>query len=159
MSRKALLPPALGALLLLGGCGSLPNLQIQNPTYILREVRPNVSIALPLSASSIDLDFTVDVDNPNPVSLRLDRIDFDVFVNDSHTINGLTNDRVKIPARGIGEVRLHTRIGYDDLRSAFRQIAGVIQGNQAKYELRGNAYYDTPAGTMQFPFNVVRTRL
>src|SRR5438045_9190580 len=69
--------------LCLAGCTSMyRNLNIVNPSYSLRNIRPHVAIALPLSASSIDLDFDVGVDNPNSVGLRLDRLDFDVLVNE-----------------------------------------------------------------------------
>ena len=40
----------------LSGCSTLANLNIVNPSYSLRDIRPHVAIALPLSASSIDLD-------------------------------------------------------------------------------------------------------
>src|SRR6059058_5794597 len=61
----------------LSGCSTLAKtLDIVNPSYSIRDIRPHVAVALPLSASSIDLDFDVGVDNPNSVALRLNRLDF-----------------------------------------------------------------------------------
>lgn len=137
----------------LSGCSTVAKaLNIVNPTYSLRNVVPHVAIALPLSASAIDFDFTVGVDNPNSVGLKLDRIDFDLLVNDNPVLNSVRADQgVNIPARGVGDVHLRTRVGYQNIAAIFREVADVIQGNRARYTLRGNAYYDTPLGAMRFP--------
>lgn len=144
----------------LSGCNSVARaLNIVNPSYSIRDVRPRVAIALPLSASSIDFDFTLGVDNPNSVGLRLDHVDFDLLVNENPVLNSVSNDpRVEIPARGLGTVHLRTRLGYDNVRTIFRDIADAVQGNRAKYEIRGNAYYNTPLGQMKFPVTVYSTR-
>jgi LEA14-like dessication related protein len=138
----------------LTGCQSLANLNIVNPRYTFRDVRPHVNIALPLSASSIDFDFTVGVENPNSVGLRLDRIDFDLFVNDNHVLSSVSDQGLRIPANGTGDVRLRARAGYSQLQSLFREVSDIIQGNRARYELRGNAYYNTPVGALKFPVTV-----
>jgi len=143
------------ATLTLSGCSTLANLNIVNPSYSLRDIRPHVAIALPLSASSIDLDFDVGVDNPNTVGLRLDRIDFDVFVNDSPLLTQVSTPQgISIPARGYGQVHMKTRIGYQNIRNIWTQITDLINGNRATYQIRGNAYYDTPLGSMRFPVTV-----
>lgn len=141
--------------LLSSGCSSaLKNLNIENPEYRIRDIRPRIALALPLSASSIDFDFLVEVDNPNGVALRLDQLDFDVRVNDAHVVSGVSRDEIRIPARGIGEVRLRARADYDDLKSLFREVADMVQGERARYEVRGRAYYDTPIGRLNFPVTV-----
>jgi LEA14-like dessication related protein len=142
--------------LTLAGCSTLGKaLNIVNPSYSLRDIRPHISVALPLSASSIDLDFDVGVDNPNSVSLRLDRIDFDVLVNDNPLLTQVSTPQgINIPARGLGNVHLKTRVGYQNIRNIWTQITDLISGNRATYQIRGNAYYDTPIGQMKFPVTV-----
>ena len=143
----------------LSGCNTLASaLNIENPRYSFREVRPRVNIALPLSASTIDFDMTVAVDNPNSVGLRLDRFDFSLFVNDSRLLDSATNQQIRIPANGIGDVHLRASVGYDNIRSLWNQVVNWIQGDRARYEIRGNAYYDTPIGEMRFPVTVYTTR-
>jgi LEA14-like dessication related protein len=144
------------ATLSLSGCSSVAQaLNIVNPRYSIRDLRPHVNIALPLSASSIDFDFTLGVDNPNRVALRLDRVDFDMFVNENPILTSVSRDpRIDIPARGLGNVHLTTRVGYENIRSIFREVTDVIQGNRAQYALRGNAYYNTPVGQLKFPVTV-----
>lgn len=147
---------ALGvASVLVTGCSTLARgLNIINPSYSIRDVRPRVDIAIPLSASSIDFDFMLGVDNPNSVGLRLDRLDFNVFVDDNPIVDGFTNERINIPARGFGEVPFRARVGYSSIRNIFRQVADLVQGNRARYEVRGRAYYNTPVGQLQFPVSV-----
>jgi LEA14-like dessication related protein len=141
------------------GCGSVAQaLDIVNPRYSIQNIRPRVDIALPLSASTIDFDFDLGVDNPNSVALRLDQVDFDLFVNNNRLLSSSSRYGARIPARGFGTVHLQSRVGYDNIRSIFRQVADMIQGNRAQYQLQGTAYYDTPAGTMRFPVTVISTR-
>jgi LEA14-like dessication related protein len=146
--------------LTVSGCSTIARtLNIVNPTYSLRDVRPRVDLALPLSASSIDFDFTLGVDNPNSVGLRLDRVNFDLLINEQRVMQSVSTDpRIQIPARGLGEVHLRTRVGYDNLRTVFREVADLVQGNRANYRIDGNAEYDTPIGTMRFPVTVVSAR-
>ena len=141
------------------GCSTLAKaVNIENPRYSFRNIRPNVSLALPLSASTLDLDFTLAVDNPNSVGLRLDRVDFDLFINDNPVLRSVSRDpRIQIPARGVGDVRLTSRVTYENLRELARTIFDDVQGNRARYEMRGNAYYDTPVGSLRFPVTVFST--
>lgn len=141
--------------LTLSGCSTMASaLDIINPRYTIRDIRPRVDVAIPLSASSIDFDFTVGVENPNRVGLRLDRIDFDLFVNDSRVLQSVSQQDIRIPAQGYGEARLRGRVGYQNLRALFHEVADMIRGERARYELRGNAWYDTPMGTLKFPVAV-----
>ena len=151
---------ALAAMTLtLSGCSTVADaLNIENPRYTLRDIRPRVDIALPLSASSIDFDFTLGVENPNGVGLRLDKIDFSLFVNDSRILDSASEQRIAIPANGAGDVRLRARVGYQNIRSLWNEVAGLIQGNRARYEVRGNAYYNTPVGLLRFPVTVYSTQ-
>ena len=142
----------------LSGCSTLAKaINIQNPRYSIREVRPRVDIAIPLSASSIDFDFTIGIDNPNEVGIKLDRLDFNLFVNDNRILDSVSDQRIEIPARGYGDLRLRTRVGYDNLRNLWREVLDLVQGERARYEIRGNAYYDTPVGRLRFPVTVYST--
>lgn len=138
--------------LTLSGCRSLLVGDIVNPSYALRSVVPHVAIALPLSASAIDLDFTIVVDNPNAIGLRLEWLEFDLAINDTPILTSVRADQgVHIPAHGVGDVHLRTRIRYENLKALFRQIADMVQGNRAHYAIHGNAYYHTPFGLKRYP--------
>ncbi|HEX2062496.1 MAG TPA: LEA type 2 family protein [Thermoanaerobaculia bacterium] len=147
------------AMFLLSGCAAIQSaLDIQNPRYAIRDIRPRVDIAIPLSASSIDIDFNLEVDNPNRVGLRLDQVDFNLFINDTRVLDSISQQNINIPANGRGDVYLRTRIGYDNIRSMWNEIVDIVRGQRARYELRGNAYYQTPVGRLKFPVTVYSTR-
>jgi len=139
-------------LFLLSNCNTLANLHIVNPSYSLRGVNPRVNFGIP---PTMDFDFTVGVDNPNAVELRLDHFDFDLLINNNRVLNNVRSDQgVHIPARGAGDVHLTSHVTYDNLRSIFNEVANIVQGNRATYAIQGSAYYDTPAGRLQFPVTV-----
>lgn len=146
-------------MLFLSGCSTLGRaLNIENPRYSLRDIRPRVDIALPLSASSIDIDFVLEVDNPNSVGLALSQLDFNLFINDQRVLDSVSRDRFRIPANGVGQVNLETRIGYQNIRSIWNEVVDIVRGQRARYELRGTAHYDTPVGRLRFPVTVYSTR-
>ena len=159
-SFLACLSMGAGVALWLSGCSTLQRaLNIENPRYNIRDIRPRVDIALPLSASSIDIDFAIEVDNPNSVGLRLDQIDFNLFINNSRVLDSISQQNINIPANGRGDVQLRTRIGYQNVRSLWNEIVDMVSGRErAKYEIRGNAYYQTPVGRLKFPVTVFSSR-
>jgi LEA14-like dessication related protein len=150
---------AAGAALLFSRCSSVGRaLHIENPRYTIRDIHPRIDVALPLSASSIDIDFNLEVENPNSVGLRLDQIDFNLRVNDSSILDTISQQDLRIPANGRGNVALRTRIGYQNVRSLWSEMVDVIRGERARYEIRGNAYYQTPVGRLRFPVTVYSSR-
>lgn len=148
------------ALLLFSGCSAIQSaLDIENPRYSIRNIHPRLDIAIPLSSSSVDIDFALEVDNPNRVGLRLDQIDFNLFINDTRVLDSISQQNITIPANGRGDVQLRTRIGYNNIRNLWSEMVDIFSGRQrAKYELRGNAYYNTPVGRLKLPVTVFSTR-
>lgn len=137
------------------GCQVFVPRNIINPTYTLRGVVPHVAIALPLSSSAIDFDITIGVDNPNDVGLRLDRLDFDLLINDNPILTSVRADQgIQIPPHGFGDARLRTRVAYGNIQTIFRQIADIVQGERARYTIRGDAWYHTPLGPLRFPLTL-----
>lgn len=141
---------AICSVLLAAAC--VPRLNIVNPTYSLRNVEGRVNLAIP---PSIDVQLTVGVDNPNDQALRLDHLDFDLFIDGDRVLHDVRSDAgVHIPPHGYGEVQLSTHITYREAQAIFRHLAEVVEGNRASYAIRGDAYYDTPIGTLRFPIAV-----
>lgn len=159
-SLLALVSILAGVALLFTRCAAVQSaLNIENPRYAIRDIHPRVDIAIPLSASTIDIDFALEVDNPNTVGLRLDQVDFGLLINDTRVLDSISQQDIRIPANGKGDVQLRTRIGYQNIRSTWSEIVNIVSGRQrARYEIRGNAYYDTPLGRLKFPVTVFSTR-
>src|SRR5688500_3246204 len=104
----AALSMAAGLAFFLSRCAALGALNSENPRYSIRDIRPHIGVVLPLSASSIDIDFTVEVDSPNSVVIRLDQMDFNLFINDSRVLDSVSQQDIRIPANGRGDVHLRT---------------------------------------------------
>jgi LEA14-like dessication related protein len=111
-------------------------------------------MAIPLTSSFIDFDIAIGIDNPNSIGITLDEIDFDLFVNGSQIVRAISAQDVRIPARGFGTVQMTTRVDYASLRSLFQEVADIVRGERARYELRGTAWYRTPLGRMSLPFTI-----
>jgi LEA14-like dessication related protein len=147
------------AVLMLSGCAAVGRaLNIENPRYSIRDIHPRVDVALPLSASSIDIDFNLEVDNPNSVGLSLSQLDFNLFINDTRVLDSVSREQFRIPANGVGQVQLRTRIGYQNVRTLWNEMVDIVRGQRARYELRGTAHYDTPVGRLRFPVTVYSTK-
>ncbi len=152
MSTNGLMKRMLICAVALAAAGCVSRLNIINPSYSLRSVQGRVNLGLP---PSIDLELALGVDNPNDRELRLDRLDFDLFINGDRVLHDVRSDQgIRIPARGYGEVQLTAHVTYHDIEAIFRNVAGMVEGNRASYAIRGNAYYGTPIGTLRFPISV-----
>ena len=155
----ALCVAAAAASLLLSGCAAVQSaLNIENPRYSIRDIRPRVDIAIPLSASSIDIDFALEVDNPNPVGLRLDQIDFDLLINNVRALESTSRHGARIPANGTGTVHLNASLRYENIRTVWGELLDAVRGERARYEIQGTAHYDTPVGRLSFPVTVYSSR-
>src|SRR5687768_16707186 len=130
MNAKFLLTTALAALLFTTGCSTLADIAIQNPEYRILSIRPRVDLAIPFSASTIDIDFAIDIDNPNSIGLNLDRLDFDMMMNGTRVLSGISNENIRIPANGTGRLDLKTSMGYEDIRTIFSRVVEWVQGGE-----------------------------
>lgn len=154
MKRRHLIILCLASLLSVTGCRSLLN--VENPDYSILRVVPRVALAFPFERSSIDLEFLIEVDNPNDFALNLDRVDFDLFIDRQKVIQGISNRQIRVPANGVGEVSISTRLDYASLRGVFREVMEVVRGGDPNYELRGKAHYKTPLGSVALPFQIYK---
>jgi LEA14-like dessication related protein len=135
----------------LSGCSALAYRHLEKPEYRIVDVAAKVNASLP---PSVDLDLTIGVDNPNPVALRLDAFDFVLFANEQRIANGSTADRVNIPPNGSGDVRLRAHLSYKGLKTIYRDVVDMVQGDHAHYTLEGNATFDTPLGQRTYPVKI-----
>ena len=102
----------------------------------------------------------MEVDNPNRVGLRLDQIDFDLFINDTRVLDSISQQNINIPANGRGDVQPPHPHRLPEHPLALERDGGHRQrGQRARYELRGNAYYDTPVGRLKLPVTVYSTQV
>jgi len=99
----------------------------------------------------MDLKLAIQVDNPNPINVVLDRLGFDLFVNQSRVFTGDMPSRITIPAGGTSVIEHTVRLSY--IRTGIA-IVRAIKRKEAYYKLRGRATYDTNYGRFTFPVDI-----
>jgi len=126
---RALAPPAVLALALLAGCASTGSFE-HSPRVTLVHLEP-VQIRL-LEQRYLA---TIRVQNPNPVALPIDGLEYTVRVNGSEFANGVSRQRVTVPARGEKTLQVGLRSTTLKLLEQVRRFAEA--GGALRYAIRG----------------------
>lgn len=143
--KKFLLAALLAAML--PGCFILRRTQLQNCEFRLA----GTSIK-EIALTYLRLAINIDVTNPNRIDVVLDRMRFDLYVNDEHVANGVSNLKTRIPSGGSVKISPVVTLDYAQVGTA---IISTIKNLGAKYKIVGTVYFDTPFGTMSFPVTIV----
>ena len=147
----------LFALLLLthAGCASLmERAGLLNCRYSIVQTTPHLDITIPVSRSAIALTFEVKITNPNPNPVTLDHLVFDLFVNEAKVASGDSKLQTSIAASSEGTISVESRFTYEELKDTFLTLAETIRRGEAKYELKGTAFYETAFGPLAFPVTI-----
>ena len=106
-----------------------------------------------IGLTSATLTIRLRMYNPNTITATLDRADYELYGNNNYLGNGVIPQRIDIPAGG-------TRIVETDFVLSYSGGAGVIWssliGGEVSWRIKGTAYFDTPLGTMNIPFDVTQ---
>jgi len=98
---------------------------------------------------SMDLDVVFEIYNPNSITATLDRMDYEIYVNDKHLASGTIRDRIDIYPYSSKNVETSIQVGYLDVGKA---IWSAIQRGDVEWYVTGWAYISTPLGTLSMPF-------
>ena len=123
----------LVALLLLGGCVTLPS-DFKDPGVTVVSVRPTL-----INSIAPQFDILLRVTNPNRVDLDLAGLSYNIFLSGNKLIEGVASDLPLIPAYGEGEVRLQATA---DLLSSLRLLSGVLANPGTPIDFEFNAEID-----------------
>ncbi len=105
-----------------------------------------------ITLSYLRLAINIDVTNPNRIDVVLDRMRFDLYVNDEHVANGVSNLKTRIPSGESVKISPVITIDYAQVGAA---IISTIKNLGARYKIVGTVYFDTPFGTASFPVTIV----
>lgn len=88
------------------------------------------------------------VTNPNPTKARLDRLDYEFFLEGARVGEGAMTDDFSVEAGSSKELVLPLSIPYQGLPDpAFK----ALQARRAAMTLKGNSLIDTPLGRLSYP--------
>lgn len=105
-----------------------------------------------ITLSYLRLAVNIDVTNPNAIDVVLDRMRFDLYVNDQHVANGTSNLKLRIPSGESARISPVITLDYAQVGAA---IITTIKNLGARYKIVGTVYFDTPWGTASFPVTIV----
>lgn len=120
-------------------CASLKDL-VQKPTIEFKRVRPDR-----LSFTEGTFVFQFHTVNPNPVSLSIREIAYELRLNERRFIEGVLQEGIRLPANGASDFDLPVTISYFDF---FRSIQDFVRMDSIRYTLSGSV----PIGPFRIPF-------
>ncbi|HEY9856783.1 MAG TPA: LEA type 2 family protein [Stenomitos sp.] len=104
--------------------------------------------------SGADLRIVLKVTNPNPLTARLDKLDYDVFLEGTKVGTGTMAQDFAVDANTSKELTLPVHVPYQGLPEAALK---AIQARQAALRVAGTSHLSTPLGTLSYPIEVSRT--
>ncbi|MEM1187100.1 MAG: LEA type 2 family protein [Pseudomonadota bacterium] len=128
----------LALVLAVTGCANVGLEQFDDPEIELLAIEP-------MAARGMEARFLVRlrIVNPNPISLDIDGLAYDVFLRDSKVLSGASNEAVSIDAYGEGEASLEVAAGMLGTLALIRDLitnppeAGIPYRLNAKISRKG----------------------
>lgn len=144
------------ALPVLGGCdavGFIAERQAIARAQFEFERAELVSADVPFLAPEAGADMTVvlEVTNPNPLTARLDRLDYELFLEGSRVGTGTMARDFAVAPGATEELSLPVHIPYQGLPEAALK---AIQARRADLKVTGTSHLSTPFGALAFPVEV-----
>jgi len=131
----------------LPGCFLIKRTALQNCEYRLAGTR-----ITELALTYLKLEISIDVTNPNRTDVILDRMRFDLYLNDEKIANATSNLKTTIPSGESAKVKPVVTVDYSEVGTA---VLSTIKNMSASYKVVGTVYFDTPLGTISFPVTIV----
>lgn len=91
---------------------------------------------------------TLRVSNPNNVSVTIDGVDFDLFLNGGAVASGASREAVTLPSQGDAYVKIRVNTRLDQLWKQLR--AQQKQGGPLNYEIKGRLHAGWLPGGLPF---------
>lgn len=109
----------------------------------------------------VEFKVILGVKNPNPVAAVLDRLDYEIRLQDSPVGAGQMTDDFRVAAGGTEELVLPVSVKYDSLaRPALETLQAALEAREIGLGVWGTSHLATPIGTLDFPVQVSgRSRL
>jgi LEA14-like dessication related protein len=133
----AALAPFTGA-----GCASAPDLSkfTAKPQIELRSVNLDDP-----SLTAITLVMGLSIKNPNPVDVKLDRIDYALKLDGKDIAQGALDKRVELEAGKTALIEVPVRFNYGDV---FETLSALVASGATNYDFKGAL----KAGPFEIPF-------
>ncbi len=143
---------------------SLSKTKIKIKNKIKQEVKPlridfkiNKINYNPLkNPNSLILNLNFSGENPNPISLSLSRIEFDLYVNEKHTSKFYNDKKIKIPKNGDFKFVENAEI---NIIEAGKTLFYKIIKKKVNYKITGTYFLKTSIGTFPLKINLMEKNI
>lgn len=105
-------------------------------------------------SAGADLNVVLKVTNPNPITARLDRLDYDLFVEGAKVGAGSMTQDFVVSANASKELTIPVHVPYQGLPEAALK---ALQARRAALRIAGTSHLSTPLGAIAYPVEVSHT--
>lgn len=144
----------------LAGCTGLPDFiserqAIAKAEFTFKRVElQHLDIPGMTANPKADLKILLDVRNPNAVTARLDRLDYEVYMEGTRVGTGAMTEDFAVEPGATKELALPVAVPYDGLPGPTLQ---ALLTRRAHFRIKGVSHVSTPLGRMDYPFEVEHT--
>jgi len=152
MNRLALTLLALPLALPLTSCQKIPDLS--SVLDKLEDYTPKLAFdgfeLKKLSWEGADVNFNFKVDNPNPVTLGLASLSYDLGLEGKQLLKGTQDEGIQLAASASSPVTLPVSVKFGDML----ELVGSADGkDELGYTIKGDFGLDTPLGRLNVPYD------
>lgn len=114
--------------------------------------RPSVDFSrasvrdLSLGGATVDLAWMVE--NPNPIGIKIAKLDYLFKVEDKQVVAGAPKAGLQVAPKRRGELNFPAEVRFAELVPV---ITTFLNKDRARYAASGNVGFDTPLGVLSFP--------
>lgn len=123
-------------------CKSLMKKAFQQPIVKVEKVQVEE-----ISFAGADLNITISIDNPNAIGITLNRLEYELFIEDERLIEGIKSDKLQIAARKKSEFTIPVQLHFKGLQDG---IYGILNKDKISYEFKSLITINTPITDLTF---------
>ncbi|MBO9541452.1 LEA type 2 family protein [bacterium] len=144
----------------LAGCSGVPDFIAERQAIAKAEFSfdrvelQHMDIPVITPNAKADLRVILKVKNPNAVTARLDRLDYEVFMEGHSVGTGAMTEDFSVEPGGTKELSLPVAVPYANLPQPALQ---ALLARRAQFRLKGISHVSTPLGRIDYPFEVEHT--
>lgn len=123
-------------------CKSFMKKAFQKPTVKVEKVTVEE-----ISFAGADLNITISVDNPNVIGITLNRLEYELFIENERLIEGIKTDKLQIAAGKKSEFTIPVELHFKGLQNG---IYGILNKDKISYEFKSMVAINTPVTDLTF---------
>jgi len=106
------------------------------------------------------LNLHIRVDNPNKYAVILDRMSFDLLINDKTVLSDIENsERRDVDAGSSLKFSIPVKVTYKELNNASDGLFDVVRSGEARYKLDSTVFFDSEFGSYSYKTTISESKI